>query len=124
MGKIVSGLFLFASAVKLAPVLGLLLPGRIAGAYGVVVDDPNLLILLRHRAGMFAIVGLLLAAAAFRPPLRSLAATIGLYSMLSFALVVWLDGPANAQLQRYAVIDLVAAAALGTALALQRRARA
>ena len=124
MKILVMALFLFASAVKLAPVLGFFVPSQISTAYGVAVEDSNLAILLRHRAALFAIVGGLLAAAAFRPSLRPLAAAIGLYSMLSYSLVVRLNGPANAQLQLYAGVDLFAAAVLIAALALNHRLRA
>jgi len=115
---LVTGLFLLAALVNLAPVVGLVLPSRIAGAYGVAVEGPDLLILLRHRAG---IVGALLAAAALRPRLRTLATCVGLFSMLSFAVVVWLDGPANAALRRVAAVDVVASLALAAAWWLDRR---
>ena len=123
MNAALTGLFLFASLVKLAPVVGLLLPDRIPDAYGVTFSDPNLLILLRHRAALFAIVGGLLAAAAFRAHLRPLATLAGLFSMLSFVAVIWLDGPANAQLTRYAAIDATAAVALLAGYVLDRRQR-
>ena len=118
---VVPTLFVLAAAIKLPPVLGLFAPGRIPGAYGVRFDDPNLLILLRHRAGLFAIVGVLLLAAAFTPRLRPLATLVGLYSMISFNVVVWLDGPTNELLVRYAGIDLVGIALLIAAYLLDKR---
>ena len=121
MSALVTLLFLLASLVKLAPVAGVFLPSQIPSAYGIAVDDPNLAIVLRHRAALFGVVGALLAAAAFRPGLRALAAAAGLYSMLTFDLLVWLGGPANAQLTRLALIDLVAALGLVVAVALDRR---
>ncbi len=123
MNAALKALFLYASVVKLAPVVGLLLPDRIPDAYGISVSDPNLLILLRHRAALFAVVGGLLAAAAFRAHLRPLATLAGLFSMLSFVAVVWLDGPANAQLTRYAGIDATAALAVLAGYLLDRRQR-
>jgi len=105
----------------LAPVVGFLLPSRIPDAYDVTFSDPNILILLRHRAALFAVVGGLLAVAAFRQRLRPLATLAGIFSMLSFIAVVWLDGPANTQLTRYAAIDATAAVALVAGYALDRR---
>ncbi len=121
---LVTALFLLASLVKLAPVVGFFLPSQIPDAYGIAVQDPNLLILLRHRAALFAIVGVLLAVASFRPSLRMLAAAVGLYSMLSFNVAVWLGGPVNAQLDLYAFIDQAAVVVLVAALALDRLSRA
>ena len=41
--------------------------------------------------------------------------------MFSFLAVVWLNGPANAQLSRYAAIDITAALALLAGYVLDRR---
>ena len=121
MKTLATSLFLYAAAIKLAPVTGLLFPLQIPSAYGVSFDDPNLMILLRHRAALFGVVGVLLATAALRPRLRPLATAAGLFSMLSFIAIVWLDGPANEELTRVAAIDATAAIALVAAYALDRR---
>jgi hypothetical protein len=63
-------LILLASLVNLAPVTGALSAERMQALYGVALPDENLVILMRHRAILFGIVGGLLAVAAFHPPLR------------------------------------------------------
>ena len=67
---------------------------------------------------------LLCSASSIRPSLRPLATAVGLFSMLSFVEIVWIDGPANAQLTRYAAIDVSAALALVAGYALDRRSNA
>jgi hypothetical protein len=115
MRAIVTVLLLLAAAVNLLPVIGVLSTSRLEGLYGVVVQDPNLAILLRHRAVLFAIVAGLLAVAAFHPPLRALAIAAGLLSMLSFVAIAGLVGEYNPLLRRVVLVDVVASVALAAA---------
>ena len=112
MRAIVTLLFLVAAAVNLLPVIGALSTSRLEGLYGVVVQDPNLEVLMRHRAVLFAIVAGLLAAAAFHPPLRALAIAAGLLSMLSFVAIAGLVGEYNPMLRRVVLVDVAASVAL------------
>jgi hypothetical protein len=117
------GLILFAAAVNLAPVVGALSSDRLQALYGVAFTDPNVVILMRHRAILFAVVGGLLAVAAFHAPLRRAAYAAGILSMLSFIAILIGVGGYNAELRRIAVIDGVAVLALLGALALDRAGR-
>jgi hypothetical protein len=112
MRAIVTGLFLLTALVNLLPVVGVLSTSRLEGLYGLVVQDPNLAILLRHRAVLFAIVAGLLGLAAFHPPLRALAISAGLISMLSFVAIAGLVGEYNPLLRRVVLVDVVASVAL------------
>jgi len=120
MRAIVTLLLLLAAVVNLLPVVGVLSTSRLEGLYGVVVQDPNLAILLRHRAVLFAIVAGLLAVAAFHPPLRALAIAAGLLSMLSFVAIAGLVGEYNPLLRRVVLVDVVASLALVAAGLLSR----
>jgi len=111
-------LYLVVAVVNLAPAIGVLSTARLATLYGVAVNDPNLAVLLRHRAVLLGIVGGLLAFAALHPPLRPAALVAGLVSMLSFVVVAYVVGGYNAQLGRVAAIDVVASIALVIAAAL------
>ncbi len=105
-------LIVLAGLVNLLPVSGVLSAKRLQALYGVVLEDTNLLILMRHRAILFGIVGGLLLASAFHLPLRRVGLSIGLISMLSFVLIAGLVGGYNAELQRIIVFDLAASVAL------------
>lgn len=118
-----TALYLVAAVVNLAPGIGVLSNARLATLYGVAVNDPNLAILMRHRAVLLAIVGGLLAFAALHPPLRPAATVAGLVSMLSFVVVLYAVGGYNAQLGRVAVIDVVASIALVAAAGVDYFAR-
>jgi hypothetical protein len=103
---------LVAGLVNLLPVIGVLSAERLQVLYGLALEDTNLLILMRHRAVLFGIVGGLLIASAFHLPLRPVGLAIGLISMLSFVFIAWLVGTYNAELRRIVVVDLIASAAL------------
>jgi hypothetical protein len=108
-------LVVIAAVINLAPVVGALSPDRMSALYGVALDDPNLEILMRHRAVLFGLIGGLLLAAAFHPPLRSTGYAVGFASMLSFLLIAWLVGGYSPQIQRVMLVDLVGIASLAGA---------
>lgn len=110
-----TSLVLVAAAINLAPVLGAFAPGRMTALYGVDLEDPNLQILMRHRAVLFGLVGGLLLVAAFHPPLRTLGYAMGFFSMLSFLLIAWLVGGYSEEIQRVILVDVVGIAALAGA---------
>lgn len=64
-------------------------PRLMRRTYGVAVDnDPDLVMLLRHRAVLLAVSGMLLAASAGRPELRvaaTAAAAMGMASFVAFS---------------------------------------
>jgi hypothetical protein len=110
-------LILLASLINLAPVSGVVSAARLQALYGIAVADPNLLILMRHRAVLFGIVGCLLVASAFQSPLRPVGFAVGLLSMLSFVVIAWLVGGYNAELRRVLLVDVVGSVLLiGAAL--------
>ena len=108
-------LVLVAAAINLAPALGAVAPERMTALYGVHLGDPNLQILMRHRAVLFGLVGGLLLGAAFHPPLRTLGYAAGFASMLSFLLIACLVGGYSAAIQRVVLVDGVGVAALAGA---------
>jgi hypothetical protein len=118
MRVLVSLLLIFAAVVNLLPMLGVLGTARLEALYGIVVQDPNLAILMRHRAVLFGIVGGLLALAAFYAPARPLAIPAGLVSMLAFVAIAGSVGDYNPLLRRVVIADVVASLALVAAAVL------
>lgn len=116
MHALSTALICLASLINLGPLVGALSSKRLQALYGIKIEEPNLSILMRHRAVLFGIVGTLLAVSAFYLPLRPPAYAAGIVSMLSFVLIARLVGGSNAQLKRIVTIDLVGSAALLGAL--------
>ena len=111
-------LILLVGLVNLLPVAGVLSGARLQALYGVALQDPNVVILMRHRAVLFGIVGGLLVSAAFHAPLRTAAYGAGFVSMLSFVLIAWPIGGLNAELRRVVIVDLIASIVLLVAVLL------
>jgi hypothetical protein len=112
MRYIVSASLVIAAIIHLLPLSGVLGSARLATLYGLPFDEPNLVILMRHRAALFGLLGLFLLLAAFRPALQPLAFVAGFASVLSFLYLAWSVGGYNAQLGRVFAADLVALACL------------
>jgi hypothetical protein len=70
---LIGAVLLVTGAVHLLPLLGVLGAARLEQLYGLRIEDPNLLLLMRHRALLFGLLGVLLCAAAFRPAWQGLA---------------------------------------------------
>jgi hypothetical protein len=117
--RAVRGCLGVAALIHLLPVSGVLGADRLRALYDVVVNGPDLAILMRHRAVLFAIVGGLLAAAVIRAHLRATALAAGFLSVVSF-LALAVTSPHNAALGRVVVADVVALLALVIAAALHR----
>jgi hypothetical protein len=125
MGRIAAVLLVVSGIIHLLPLPGLLGAPQLLRLYGVPIADPNLLILMQHRAGLFGLLGLLMIAAAWRPAPRPAAVAAGLASVVSFIVLAALVPGHNAQIQRVVVADwVVVACLLGVAVIgwLQRRA--
>jgi len=108
---------LVAGVIHLLPLSGALGGARLTALYGLPFDDPTLALLMRHRAVLFGLLGVLLLAAAFRPRLRDLAFGAGLVSVVSFLGLAASGGPFTQGVQRVVTADWIALLALVTGLA-------
>ena len=103
--------WLVVGVIHLLPLVGVLGGERLAQLYGIDASEPNLALLLRHRAVLFGLLGALCVAAAFRPALRGLALVAGWISVASFLALAG-GTPVNAQVARVVTADWVALGAL------------
>lgn len=120
-------MLIVAGIIHLLPLSGVLGGERLGALYGVTLSDPNLLILMRHRAVLFGLLGAFLLLAAFRPAWHGPALCAAAISVLSFLLLAASSGTVNAAIGRVVVADVIAAAALAAgclAHLLARRHRA
>lgn len=101
-------MLVISAIIHLLPIAGVLGSERLSILYGLSFDDPNLAILMRHRAVLFGLLGCFLIYAAFQPQLQPLAFIAGLISVISFLWLAWSIGDYNALVKRVVVADVVA----------------
>lgn len=126
MSSLTTAVLLIAALIHLLPVAGMLGAGPLGRLYGIDAADPNLALLLRHRAVLFGLLGGFLLVAALRPTLHFVALWVGLVSVASFLLLAWQIGGYNAALARVVKVDwlvlLLLLLALGAQLVTRWRA--
>jgi hypothetical protein len=121
MEKVIGTLIAVVGIIHLMPVTGVIGNEQLATLYGILINEPNLEILMRHRAVLFGLLGVFLLVAAFRPALRTLAIIAGLVSVTSFIAIAWSVGGYNDAVNRVVIADIIAIVALIAAGVLQVR---
>jgi len=96
----IAGLLVLVGIINLLPVIGALGREKLSSLYGVSVHETNLVILMRHRALLFGLIGAFIVYAAFTPLFQPLAIVAGFFSMLSFVILAWMTGGYNEALRR------------------------
>ena len=108
MRSLISLMLIITGIIHLLPLSGVLGVERLSVLYGMAFSDPNLVILMRHRAVLFGLLGLFFIAAAFKPAWQPLAFVAGFTSVVSFLWLAWSVGGYNAQLGRVVIADIAA----------------
>jgi hypothetical protein len=104
---VVSAMLVVAGFIHLLPLSGVLGSERLVSLYGFPFDEPNLAILMRHRAVLFGLIGSFLLLAAFKPALQSIAIVGGIISVASFLYLAGAVGNYNPQIARVFLVDIV-----------------
>ena len=112
MRHLVSAMLVIVAIIHLLPLSGAIGSERLASLYGIAFDEPNIAILMRHRAVLFGLLGLFTLFAAFAPRFQVAAFVIGLVSVVSFLWLASSVGGYNAAIGRVVTADVVALACL------------
>ncbi len=108
MRHLISVMLLIVGIIHLLPLLGVLGSEKLSTLYGLSFGDPNLIILMRHRAVLFGLLGAFFVFAAFKPTFQPLALIAGFISVVSFICLAWSVGNYNSQIARVFMADIVA----------------
>ncbi|MFT3901369.1 MAG: hypothetical protein QM728_14135 [Gordonia sp. (in: high G+C Gram-positive bacteria)] len=108
---IVAGLVV-AAVIHLMPLPGVLGASWLERLYGTPLDDPDLLVMMRHRALLFGVLAGIMIAAVFHSEWRGLAVVVGLVSAAGFLVLALLVGGYGPKTRRVVIADVVAVAAL------------
>jgi hypothetical protein len=105
---IVSAMLVVVAIIHLLPLSGVLSSERLAALYGISFNEPNLEIVMRHRAVLFGLLGAFLIYAAFQPAVQLLAFIAAFVSVVSFLWLAWSVGNYNENVGRVFTADIVA----------------
>lgn len=108
MKYLISATLIVAGVIHILPLVGVLGSERLTTLYGLPFDEPNLAILMRHRAVLLGLLGSLFVVSAFVRTLQPTAFVLGLITVVSFLLLAWLTGSYNVQVKRVFIADVVA----------------
>jgi hypothetical protein len=112
MRHLVSATLVIVAIIHLLPLSGAIGSERLASLYGISFDEPNIAILMRHRAVLFGLLGLFMLFAAFAPRFQLAAFVVGFVSVVSFLWLASSVGGYNAAIGRVITADIVALACL------------
>ena len=101
-------MLIIAGIIHLLPLVGVLGASHLSSLYGVKIDDPNLLILMRHRAVLFVLLGAFLVYAAFRPSFQTVAILGGLLSTTAFLWLALSSWDYNESMTKVVYADILA----------------
>lgn len=108
MRIIITATLIIVAIIHLLPLSGVISNEQLTALYGIAVNEPNLEIVMRHRAVLFGLLGAFLLYATFQPDLQAIAFVAAFISVISF---IWLAGSVggyNAHIGRVYTADLVA----------------
>jgi hypothetical protein len=112
---VVKAMIIVAGVIHVLPSPGVLGATHLERLYGLSFVEPNLLIMMRHRALLFGLLGVFMIYAAFRSELAWLAIASGLVSAGGFILLAWSIGDYNAAIGRIVIADCIAVVCLAVA---------
>lgn len=111
-------LLFVVGVINFLPVLGVASADRLAAAYGIDLFGNDLIILLRHRALLFGVLGGFIIYSVFFPVYRPPAMVMAAIAMIGYVLLMFAVGNYNAELYRVMLVDYVGIACLVVAAAI------
>lgn len=120
MNRLITIALVCVGVIHLLPVAGVLGVEKLNTLYGLQLGSQqhDLALLMRHRAMLLGLVGLILLFGAFNSAMQLLCVSVGLLSITSFIVLSWMVTDINASLQCVVLIDWFALALLLVALVL------
>jgi hypothetical protein len=119
MNKVLLVLLFIVGLINFLPVAGVLSAAKLSQAYSIELASNDLIILLRHRALLFGLVGGFVFYSMFMPQFQPAAMSIAAISMIGYLVIMWSVGDYNDSIFKVAIVDMIGIAALGLAVLLK-----
>lgn len=107
MSIAISICLIIVGLINFAPLFGAFSTQKLESAYSISLENNDLIILMRHRALLFGVLGGLILYSAFSPFYQGVAMTMAAVSMVGYAALVFLVGGYNKSIFKVLVIDIV-----------------
>ncbi len=117
--RVISVLLVLVGLVNFVPIVGVISGEALSKAYGIDLPEGDLLILLRHRALLFGVIGALIISSAFVRHLQVAAMIAGLVSMVGFLVLALSATGYGEKIHGVVVADVVASVLLLAAIGLK-----
>ncbi|WDE04847.1 phosphopantetheine adenylyltransferase [Thalassomonas viridans] len=108
MLKAITACLIIVGLINFLPVLGLFSAQNMENAYSVSLTDNNLVILMRHRALLFGVLGGFILYSAFATPYQGAAMIMAGISMTGYVLLVLMVGGYNEAIFKVLLVDIFA----------------
>ena len=119
MSKAISICLVIVAVINLLPLVGVLSAEKLERAYSISLSSNDLVILMRHRALLFGVLGAFILYSAFHPVYQNAAMVMAAISMLGYVVLVYSVGGYNQAVYKVLLVDFVGLAALSVAVILK-----
>ncbi|GLR72213.1 hypothetical protein [Agaribacter marinus] len=116
MTRVVFFCLIIVGLINFLPLTGILSAQNLESAYGVELNTNELIILMRHRALLFGIIGSFVIYAAFYTFYQTIAMVMAGISMIGFVILAHLTGEYNANINNVITADYIGIAILAVAV--------
>jgi hypothetical protein len=107
MDKAASILLFVVGMINFLPVIGVASAARLSRAYAIELEGNDIVILMRHRALLFGIVGGFILYSVFVPIYQIPAMVMAAIAMTGYLLFMWQEGNYNQSLHKVMLVDIV-----------------
>jgi hypothetical protein len=123
MNLTISILLITVGLINFLPVIGIISAEKLSAAYAVELIGNDIVILMRHRALLFGLIGGFMLYSVWKPSYQSVAMVMAAISMLGFLFFVAAADHYNASITKIAIIDLIGLAGLAIAAGIKYLSR-
>lgn len=107
MAKLITLCLVVVGLINFVPIMGLLSAQKLESAYSIELASNDLVILMRHRALLFGVLGGFILYSAFVTSYQGAAMIMAAVSMVGYAALVYLVGDYNDSIFKVLLVDIV-----------------
>ena len=119
MNSVIVMLLVVVGLINFLPVIGVISAAKISRAYSINLASNDLVILMRHRALLFGIVGGFVFYSIFEPHYQGAALIMTAVSMMGYLVIMLSVGDYNESIRKVGLVDGVGIIALALVVALK-----